>query len=567
MKNKKQNSYYTNNVNNLTSPVKYLNPIDECPETEDIFKKLENLNFSSDEKSFDTPFFSLSKTKNKNNAQSDKTISIPNLINDNIIEDYPFELKSIKDEGRNDFNYISNILINNNKNEEINKDNNEKNNLLLLKEKINRICMLVQNYNINQKCYYKMSNLIYLINELNNNQCYKPIDYALDVILELLSKIKDEYKIKDELINKLNNISLNKEDYEKKIFEIKKELIYKEKEIENLKRTKKNNIDKKEIMDNSNQKLLSEINNMKIENNFLFNTVLSYKNQFKKICYEYKNLYDKYKICLGEIDNIDKKEKKYFIKDNLYSFTLNMKSTNNEIKSNSFNKANDIFSNNSVIKKLVNDLISLLMDINKMLFKYDFALVKMSKINNFKTPLNDIKDLNPNIDINYLLNEHNYRIFSKYFLCNMDIIYNKIINSIKGNKNVNSNKNLKESKKSFTDKKKINGKVISLNNSRTNQSINMYVPENNSNSKSFKSYISIKKNRNKEKNKKFVRNSTSRNGFSFLNFYSDTDLEGKSIIKKHITNYKINKKFSHTVNIEKSKKVQNNDNQNQNGAK
>jgi len=244
-----------------------------------------------------------------------------------------------------------------------------------------------------------------------------------------------------------------------------------------------------------------------------------------------------------------------------------MKSTNNEIKSNSFNKANDIFSNNSVIKKIVNDLISLLMDINKMLFKYDFALVKMSKINNFKTPLNDIKDLNPNIDINYLLNEHNYRIFSKYFLCNMDIIYNKIINSIKGNKNVNSNKNLKESKKSFTDKKKINGKVISLNNSRTNQSINMYVPENNSNSKSFKSYISIKKNRNKEKNKKFVRNSTSRNGFSFLNFYSDTDLEGKSIIKKHITNYKINKKFSHTVNIEKSKKVQNNDNQNQNGAK
>ena len=572
MKNKRQNTLYKSNIISPLKKEKYLNPIEECPETDDIIKKLDNLDFSSDGKSFETPYISLSKTKTKKYVQSN-SISIPYLINDNSIEDFPLELKSKNNEDIFYYKNISNILNNNynNKKEEKNNiiysDNNNDIYFLLLKEKINRICMLVQNYNINQKCYYKMSNLIYLINELNNNQCYKPIDYALDVILELLSKIKDEYKIKDELINKLNNISLNKEDYENKIFEIKKELIYKEKEIENLKRNKKNNIDKKEIMDNSNQKLLSEINNMKIENNFLFNTVLSYKNQFKKICYEYKNLYDKYKICLGEIDNIDKKEKKYFIKDKLYSFTLNMKSTNNEIKSNSFNKANDIFSNNSVIKKLVNDLISLLMDINKMLFKYDFALVKMSKINNFKTPLNDIKDLNPNLDIMYLLNEHNYRIFSKYFLCNMDIIYNKIINSIKGNKIVNSNKNLKESKKSFTDKKKINGKVISLNNSRTNQSINMYVPENNSNSKSFKSYISIKKNRNKEKNKKFVRNSTSRNGFSFLNFYSDTDLEGKSIIKKHITNYKINKKFSHTVNIEKSKKVQNNDNQNQNGAK
>ena len=222
----------------------------------------------------------------------------------------------------------------------------------------------------------------------------------------------------------------------------------------------------------------------------------------------------------------------------------------------------------SPVKKLTNDLIIILLEINKMLFKYDFALVKMNKINNIKMPLNDIKDLCSNIDINYLLNERNYKIFSKYFFCNMDIIYNKIININKGNNNnfnsnSNSNNNLKELKRFSGDKKKINGKIKSLNNSRVNQSINLYLPESNVYAKNFKSYISIKKNR---ENKNLVRNSTSRNGFSFLNFYSDTDLEGNFIIKKEMNN-KIDKKFSHTVNLEKNKKGQNSNEKNINGAK
>ena len=553
MKNKRENN------KNVFSPIKNLKTIDECPETDDIIKKIENLNFSSDEKSFDTPFFSLSKIKNKKNSQSNKSISILDLINDNSIEDFPFELKTIRDEERNDFNYISNILINN-KTIEKSEENNSRIYNLLLKEKINRICMLIQNYNINQKCVDKMNNFIYFIKEPNNNILYKPIDYALDVILELLSKIKEDYKIKDELINKLNGITLNKENYEKKILEIKKELIYKEKEIEILKNKKKsNNINQKEIKDNSQQRFLSELNNMNIENKFLFNTIQSYKTQFKNICYEYNNLYDKYKICLKTIDNKEKKDKIYFIKENLFSFTLNMKSSNNVINNNSLNKINDNSSyNNSTIKKIANTLISLLIDINKMLFKYDFALVKMNKNSNFKTPLNDIKDLNPNIDINYLLNEHNCRIFSKYFLCNMDIVYNKIINSYKGNNNSNSNKKIKKFKAMINDKKKINRKTVSLNNSRTNQSINIYVPKNNCYMTNFKSYISIKKHKYKEKSKNITRNSTSRNGFNFLNFYCDTDLDAKFIIKKDINNYKINKKFSHTINIDKYKNCKNN---------
>ena len=292
--------------------------------------------------------------------------------------------------------------------------------------------------------------------------------------------------------------------------------------------------------------------------------VLNNKIQFKQLCSEYKNLHNKYKICLQEIDRINEKNKNYYFKEeDINNFSFSIKSVNkvlnNNINSNSYNKNNDIpFDLNISIKKLTNDLISILFDINKMLFKYDFALVKMNKNNNLKTPLNDIKDLSQNIDINYLLNAHNYKIFSKYFLCNMDIIYNKIINLNKESNiasGLNYYKNKKESKRTSHDKKKLSEKNISLNNSRTNQSINLYVPENKSNFKCFKSYISIKKNREKQNNKKMVKNSTSRNGFTFLNFYSDTDLEKNFIIKKDKN--KIDKKFSTTVNLNMSKSIQN----------
>ena len=549
-----------NKKHNKSPKVKILNPIEECPESEDIIKKLENLNFSSDEKSFDTFLISRSKTKEKIHAQSNKSISIPNLINDNI-DDFPLELKSIKEEDISDYDNINNILINKNKKEDLSIEKNNDIHELLLKEKINRICIQLQNYNINQKTYFKINNFIPYISSMNNN-LYKPFDSVLDIILELLSKIKEEYAIKEGLINKLNNISLNKEDYEKKIFEIKKELIYKEKEIENLINKKDKN--KNELKKNSHQTLLLEINNLKKENQFLFDKVLNNKIQFKQLCSEYKNLHNKYKICLQEIDRINEKNKNYYFKEeDINNFSFSIKSVNkvlnNNINSNSYNKNNDIpFDLNISIKKLTNDLISILFDINKMLFKYDFALVKMNKNNNLKTPLNDIKDLSQNIDINYLLNAHNYKIFSKYFLCNMDIIYNKIINLNKESNiasGLNYYKNKKESKRTSHDKKKLSEKNISLNNSRTNQSINLYVPENKSNFKCFKSYISIKKNREKQNNKKMVKNSTSRNGFTFLNFYSDTDLEKNFIIKKDKN--KIDKKFSTTVNLNMSKSIQN----------
>ena len=556
MKNQRQNISYSSNIiknnSSILSPsveTNYLNPIEECSENDDIIKKLDNLTFSSDEKSFESSFFSFSKTKNKNNSQSNKSISIPNLINDKNIDNFPFELKTIKEEDiTSDYNSINNILEN--KTKTIKFEKNSEIYCLLLKEKINRICNIIQNYNINHKCHYIMNNFINYINDINNN-LYKPIDSVLDVIIELLSKIKGEYAIKEGLTDKLNNMSLNKEDYEKKIIEIKKELIYKEKEIELLKSRK--NSHKKKEKDNSNEKIIFEINNIKKENQFLFEKNINYKTQIKKVCSEYKILHDKYKICLKDLNSNGVKEKSNILKqEKIFDFSLN------NISSSSKKTINTEAI--SPIKKLACDLISFLLDINKMLFKYDFALVKMNKMNNFKTPLNDVNDLNHNIDINYLLIERNYAIFSKYLFCNMDIIYNKIINVNKGNSTkytYSNNKNINESKRIKGEKKKVNSKIISLNNSRINQTINLYVPESNSCAKNLKSYISIKKNRGKEKYKKMVRNSTSRNGFSFLNFYSDTDLENNLIIKKDMNNNK-NKKIGCIANLDKNKKPQNN---------
>ena len=79
----------------------------------------------------------------------------------------------------------------------------------LLKEKINRIYMLIQKCNMNKNCLDKMNKFMNSVNNLSHNS-YQPLDFILDVVYELLSKIQEEYSNKNELINKLKNISLNK---------------------------------------------------------------------------------------------------------------------------------------------------------------------------------------------------------------------------------------------------------------------------------------------------------------------------------------------------------------------
>ena len=563
MKRTKQNSnLFNNNKQKIKiSSHKHLNTIEECPESEDIIKKLEAMEFSSD-KSFETPFISLSKTRDKiinKISNLNKSISVPNLYIENF-EEIPSDIKSLKEEEINDSNYLEVLskFLNNKEKKEEKKLNNI--NKLSIKEKYNRIYMNLQKCNLNINCLDKMTKFINSIDNSSNN-IYQRIELILDVVSELSTKIQEEYTIKKDLITKLNNFELNKENYEKQINAIKIELLNKEEQLTQLmNKDTIDNIENNNKKDNSQQGLMFLINNAKKENQFLFEKILNYKMQIKKILSSSKILFEKHKICLEEIDKLKSKSNKNLSIETVNNIVMIPKKGNyclKEIDSNSkINKRNSNNTNsNNEIYTLANKLISLLLKINRTLFKLDFNLIKINS--NSKVPLNDISEINPTIDINFLMQEKNFQLFSKYISCNIDIINNKIIN-ISKNLYANNNKINKENKNSSMTLKNSSEIIKNSNISRFNQSIKFFSPENKNASKTMKNYINLKKTRNNMRNQKLTRNSTSRDGLSYLNFYNNNDSENITVIKKNNSNKKSNQVINQTMNLEKQKNIKQN---------
>ena len=563
MKRTKQNSnlFNSNKQKIKISSHKHLNTIEECPESEDIIKKLEAMEFSTD-KSFETPFISLSKTRDKiinKISNLNKSISVPNLYIENF-EEIPSDIKSLKEEEINDSNYLEVLskFLNNKEKKEEKKLNNI--NKLSIKEKCNRIYMNLQKCNLNINCLDKMTKFINSIDNSSNN-IYQRIELILDVVSELSTKIQEEYTIKKDLITKLNNFELNKENYEKQINAIKIELLNKEEQLTQLmNKDTIDNIENNNKKDNSQQGLMFLINNAKKENQFLFEKILNYKMQIKKILSSSKILFEKHKICLEEIDKLKSKSNKNLSIETVNNIVMIPKKGNyclKEIDSNSkINKRNSNNTNsNNEIYTLANKLISLLLKINRTLFKLDFNLIKINS--NSKVPLNDISEINPTIDINFLMQEKNFQLFSKYISCNIDIINNKIIN-ISKNLYANNNKINKENKNSSMTLKNSSEIIKNSNISRFNQSIKFFSPENKNASKTMKNYINLKKTRNNMRNQKLTRNSTSRDGLSYLNFYNNNDSENITVIKKNNSNKKSNQVINQTMNLEKQKNIKQN---------
>lgn len=563
MKRTKQNSnLFNNNKQKIKiSSHKHLNTIEECPESEDIIKKLEAMEFSTD-KSFETPFISLSKTRDKiinKISNLNKSISVPNLYIENF-EEIPSDIKSLKEEEINDSNYLEVLskFLNNKEKKEEKKLNNI--NKLSIKEKCNRIYMNLQKCNLNINCLDKMTKFINSIDNSSNN-IYQQIELILDVVSELSTKIQEEYTIKKDLITKLNNFELNKENYEKQINAIKIELLNKEEQLTQLmNKDTIDNIENNNKKDNSQQGLMFLINNAKKENQFLFEKILNYKMQIKKILSSSKILFEKHKICLEEIDKLKSKSNKNLSIETVNNIVMIPKKGNyclKESDSNSkINKRNSNNTNsNNEIYTLANKLISLLLKINRTLFKLDFNLIKINS--NSKVPLNDISEINPTIDINFLMQEKNFQLFSKYISCNIDIINNKIIN-ISKNLYANNNKINKENKNSSMTLKNSSEIIKNSNISRFNQSIKFFSPENKNASKTMKNYINLKKTRNNMRNQKLTRNSTSRDGLSYLNFYNNNDSENITVIKKNNSNKKSNQVINQTMNLEKQKNIKQN---------
>ena len=440
------NNYYVKNIKKDDSLEKYFNPIEDSHESEDILKKLENLNFS-EETSFEMPqkvFEPLSKNvpkEIKNEKQDIKKekekLSKYDLITENKEE-------TINNNNKNDifFNYSNSNNINDiNNNDDLllkdNIDNKKELTEYTLKEKLNRICLSLQGYTLKPKCYESLNNFIPFIPKIQK-ELYQPLDSIFDVFIELLYRMKEEFNVKENLINKLNNISVINDGYDKKLLKLKKEIKDKDKEIGSL--INKINFEKDKIKDNSKSKIL-EINSLKKENQNLNNRLTLYKNKIRKIEADNKALQNKLRLY-------------FFEKENRANYSTNVnteKNINTNLNNNNINNnmSNKIINNNAnkdnknnqeefkinndkylLIKRLNMSLVYLLKDINKNICKYDFSLNKI--INDEIEGKNyEIEDLDDNIETNILIDKNNCKNLCKNFLFNMDVVNNKIIDILK----------------------------------------------------------------------------------------------------------------------------------------
>ena len=440
--NNHENNYQINNKKD-DSLDQYFNPIEDSHESEDILKKLDNLNFSEEtsfempQKTFEPLTQNIPKQKDKkinnNNIKEKEKLSKEDLITENK-EDYNIYKDDIN------YNNINNIE-NDNSDQFILNNNNENNKKELteysLKEKLNRICLSLQGYTLKPKCYENLNNFIQYLPKISK-ELYQPIDSIFDVFIELLFRMKEEFNVKENLIQKLNNLSVINDGYDKKLLKLKKEIKDKDKEIGSL--INKMTFEKDKIKDNSKSKIL-EINSLKKENQNLNNRLTLYKNKIRKIEADNKTLQNKLRLYFYEkenrinyMTNNNNEKNNTNNNNNVINNINNNNNINKESKNDNKNNNQEEFKINNekylLIKRLNMSLVYLLKDINKNICKYDFSL---NKIINDEIQGNnyEIDDLDENIETNILIDKNNCKTLCKNFLFNMDVVNNKIIDILK----------------------------------------------------------------------------------------------------------------------------------------
>ena len=365
----------------------FFNSFNEASETDEVLHQLANLNFGEEKTKFN---------KNSNNEGNISKIKFENY---------------------------------NNNNNEINKEEKPIS-IVLLKEKINRICISLQGLNFKEKELKNLTDFIPCLNNFEQRK-FPQIDKLLDVFINLISRIKEEANVKNKFIQKLNEVSFDIENYEKK--NIINQRVIKDKENEIVLLMNKLNAEKEKSQDKSKSVFL-ELNSLKKENQELTDTILIYKNKLRKVEAELQVINEKYKANPKNENKIKK--------------SLSNEEDNSE---NGLNNSKIIDNKYFSIKKLNMSLIYLLKEINKMIVKYDSLLINLltKRIN-----LDKVTDLNCNIETNLLLDDANMKIFRKSFLYNMERIYKKIEILQKGNmdsreikSNINLNNNVNNNDK------------------------------------------------------------------------------------------------------------------------
>ena len=439
--NNHENNYQINNKKD-DSLDQYFNPIEDSHESEDILKKLDNLNFS-EETSFEMPQKTFEPLTQNIPKQKDKKINNNNIKEKEKLskEDLITENKDDHNIYKDDINYNNINNIENDNNDQFILNNNNENNKkelteYTLKEKLNRICLSLQGYTLKPKCYENLNNFIQYLPKISK-ELYQPIDSIFDVFIELLFRMKEEFNVKENLIQKLNNLSVINDGYDKKLLKLKKEIKDKDKEIGSL--INKMTFEKDKIKDNSKSKIL-EINSLKKENQNLNNRLTLYKNKIRKIEADNKTLQNKLRLYFYEKENRinymtnNNNEKNTNNNNNVINNINNNNNINKESKNDNKNNNQEEFKINNekylLIKRLNMSLVYLLKDINKNICKYDFSL---NKIINDEIQGNnyEIDDLDENIETNILIDKNNCKTLCKNFLFNMDVVNNKIIDILK----------------------------------------------------------------------------------------------------------------------------------------
>ena len=440
--NNHENNYQINNKKD-DSLDQYFNPIEDSHESEDILKKLDNLNFS-EETSFEMPQKTFEPLTQNIPKQKDKKINNNNIKEKEKLskEDLITENKDDHNIYKDDINYNNINNIENDNNDQFLLNNNNENNKkelteYSLKEKLNRICLSLQGYTLKPKCYENLNNFIQYLPKISK-ELYQPIDSIFDVFIELLFRMKEEFNVKENLIQKLNNLSVINDGYDKKLLKLKKEIKDKDKEIGSL--INKMTFEKDKIKDNSKSKIL-EINSLKKENQNLNNRLTLYKNKIRKIEADNKTLQNKLRLYFYEkenrinyMTNNNNEKNNTNNNNNIINNINNNNNINKESKNDNKNNNQEEFKINNekylLIKRLNMSLVYLLKDINKNICKYDFSL---NKIINDEIQGNnyEIDDLDENIETNILIDKNNCKTLCKNFLFNMDVVNNKIIDILK----------------------------------------------------------------------------------------------------------------------------------------
>ena len=312
-----------------------------------------------------------------------------------------------------------------------------------------------------------------LLTKGNENNLHETMIQILDFIIDIINSIKSN---KNKYNYKVGN--------EKIILKLKNELKGKEKQIGEIINNSKLEQEKlKEIINTNN----IDLANLKKENKEMLNKISNYQKQISKIEINKEILEEKMnKIILEKttksinsstsirstfIENISNKPKlensiSLQSSDEFKIDPLNMTQQlpQRYIPPSEQNKnVNNIKLNEkyNLSKKLNMNLLDLLKDINNFLCLYDSFLNKECGINKSKNMGNNIKSLVNYIDINALIEENKTKNFANEFMRNVEIVYNKMEEFIKG---INNKK-----------EKGIN-KSNKINSTNNNESVNKFKP-------------------------------------------------------------------------------------------